>query len=203
MHRNRHRSLALAACAAVAALTGSLLSTTRADAAATPATPAAPSAVSWAAPLSTSGRWIIDADGRRFKLRSANWAGAQGTWNGSGDIADPANHHSGENANGMPLGLDRASLPSILAGFHAVGVNSIRLPFSNEMVHASAPVPDTAVAANPELRGKTPLQVFDAVVAALTADGFAVVLNNHTGTTRWCCGLDGNERWNTSRGTTD
>ncbi|MGW9210032.1 glycoside hydrolase family 5 protein [Embleya sp. NPDC055664] len=209
MHRNRHRPLirvGLAACAAVAALTGSLLSTTQADAAteARAATPAAaPAAASWAAPLSASGRWIVDANGQRFKLRSANWAGAQGTWNGSGDIADPANHHSGENANGMPLGLDRASLPSILAGFHAVGVNSIRLPFSNEMVHASTPVPDAAVAANPELRGKTPLQVFDAVVAALTADGFAVVLNNHTGTTRWCCGLDGNERWNTSRSTTD
>ncbi|MFI1578830.1 glycoside hydrolase family 5 protein [Embleya sp. NPDC020630] len=204
MHRNRHRPLvraALVACAAVAALTGGLLSTTQADAA-TPAAPSAPSAPT-AAPLSTSGRWIVDANGQRFKMRSANWAGAQGTWNGSGDIADPANHHSGENANGMPLGLDRASLPSILAGFHAVGVNSIRLPFSNEMVHTSTPVPDAAVAANPELRGKTPLQVFDAVVAALTADGFAVVLNNHTGTTRWCCGLDGNERWNTSRSTTD
>ncbi|MET0414954.1 MAG: cellulase family glycosylhydrolase, partial [Actinoplanes sp.] len=29
--------------------------------------------------------------------------------------------------------------------------------------------------------------------------GFAVILNNHTNTTRWCCGVDGNERWNTSQ----
>ncbi|WP_346012000.1 cellulase family glycosylhydrolase [Streptomyces sp. SID3343] len=156
---------------------------------------------SWTPPLATRGRWIVDATGARFKLVSANWAGAQGTWSGSGDISSPADHHSGENANGIPLGLDRATLPAILAGFHATGINSIRLPFSNEMVHGTTPVPDTAVAANPQLRGKTPLQVFDAVVAALTGDGFAVVLNNHTGTTRWCCGIDGNERWNTSRST--
>jgi endoglucanase len=43
--------------------------------------------------------------------------------------------------------------------------------------------------------------VYDAVVAALTADGFAVILNNHTNVSRWCCGLDGNERWNTSQST--
>ncbi len=101
----------------------------------------------------------------------------------------------------MPLGLDRAPVATILADFHALGINSIRLPFSNEMVHDRRPVPDAAVAANPQLRGKTPLQVLDAVIAATTAEGFAVVLNNHTNTSRWCCGLDGNERWNTSQTT--
>ncbi|WP_406282052.1 glycoside hydrolase family 5 protein [Embleya sp. NBC_00896] len=208
MHRTRRRRLPTRSALALALTTVTgILAAPQATAATAPppATPTAASALaaSWTAPLSTRGRWIVDANGDRFKLKSANWAGAQGTWNGSGDINDPANHHSGENANGMPLGLDRATLPAILAGFHAVGVNSIRLPFSNEMVHATATVPDAAVAANPQLRGKTPLQVFDAVVAALTADGFAVVLNNHTGTTRWCCGVDGNERWNTSRSTAD
>jgi hypothetical protein len=38
-------------------------------------------------------------------------------------------------------------------------------------------------------------------VAALTQDGFAVILNNHTNTSRWCCGIDGNERWNSSQST--
>lgn len=33
----------------------------------------------WTAPLSTRGRWIVDADGDRFKLRSGNWHGASGT----------------------------------------------------------------------------------------------------------------------------
>jgi aryl-phospho-beta-D-glucosidase BglC (GH1 family) len=155
----------------------------------------------WQPPLSTQGRYIVDARGNRFRLKSANWDGAQGSWTGSGNIPDPANHHAGQDSYGIPLGLDRAPLPALLADFHELGINSIRLPFSNEMIHATAPVPDVAVAANPQLRGRTPLQIYDAVVAALTQDGFAVILNNHTNTSRWCCGIDGNERWNSSQST--
>ncbi|MFE0382071.1 glycoside hydrolase family 5 protein [Streptomyces inhibens] len=158
-------------------------------------------AAAWTAPLSTRGRYIVDADGRRFRLKSGNWDGAQGSWNGSGDINDPAGHHAGQNSHGIPIGLDRVGIATLLADFRALGLNSIRLPFSNEMIHATAPVPDAAVAANPRLRGMTPLQIFDAVVAELTAGGFAVILNNHTNTTRWCCGIDGNERWNSAQTT--
>lgn len=161
--------------------------------------PSVEDAEDWAPPLSTRGRWIVDANGDRFKLRSGNWHGASGTWTGSGSQDEDANHHAGENAGRVPLGLDRASMADIIAGFREIGLNSIRLPFSNEMIHDTTPVADRAVTANPALRGKTPLQVFDAVVRALTDADLAVILNNHTGTTRWCCGVDGNERWNTSR----
>ncbi|MEV7612515.1 cellulase family glycosylhydrolase [Streptomyces sp. NPDC089799] len=155
----------------------------------------------WRPPLSTRGRYVVDADGNRFRLTAANWDGAQGSWSGSGDIGDPASHHAGQDSHGIPLGLDRVPLPTLLADFHRLGLNSVRLPFSNEMIRTTAPVPDAAVAANPQLRGKTPLQVFDAVVSALASEGFAVILNNHTNTTRWCCGVDGNERWNSSQST--
>jgi hypothetical protein len=155
----------------------------------------------WTGPLSTRGRYIVDATGNRFKLQSGNWEGAQGTWTGSGDPTLPADNQGGQVSYGIPLGLDRTPIARILADFHQLGLNSIRLPFSNQMIHGTAPVPDAAVAANPQLRGLTPLQVYDAVVAALTADNFAVILNNHTTTTRWCCGLDGNERWNSGQTT--
>ncbi|MFI8521054.1 glycoside hydrolase family 5 protein [Streptomyces sp. NPDC085481] len=189
-----------------AALTAALLAAgTPAAAPAAPTASTPPNATalaeSWQPPLSTRGRYIVDANGDRFKLTSANWHGAQGSWNGSGDMADPANHHDAEKSDQLPLGLDRAPLATILADFHALGINSVRLPFSNEMLHDQRPVPDAAVAANPALRGRTPLQVFDAVIAETTAEGFAVVLNNHTNTSRWCCSLDGNERWNTSQTT--
>ncbi|MGF0173558.1 glycoside hydrolase family 5 protein [Streptomyces sp. Marseille-Q5077] len=163
--------------------------------------PAATGAQDWTPPLSTRGRWIVDADGDRFKLRSGNWHGASGTWNGSGDQADDASHHAGENSGRIPLGLDRASVAEIIAGFREIGINSVRLPFSNEMIHDSRPVTDDSVAANPSLRGRTPLEVYDAVVRDLTAAGLAVILNNHTNTTRWCCGVDGNERWNAGQST--
>ncbi|MFI8500711.1 glycoside hydrolase family 5 protein [Streptomyces sp. NPDC085524] len=158
-------------------------------------------AASWTGPLSTRGRYVVDAGGNRFKLKSGNWAGAQGTWQGSGDVGDVANHQARQNSHNLPLGLDRKPMAEILADFHAMGLNSIRLPFANALLHDTSIVPDSAVAANPQLKGRTPLQVFDAVVGALTADGFAVILNNHTTTYRFCCGLDGNERWNSGQST--
>lgn len=161
----------------------------------------APDQATWSAPLSTRGRYIVDAHGDRFRLKGANWDGAQGSWTGSGSPADPANHHAGQDSHGTPLGLDRAPLPQLLSDFHQLGINTIRLPFSNELIHSTAPVPDSAVAANPRLRGRTPLEIYDAVVEALTQSGFAVVLNNHTNTSRWCCGIDGNERWNSGQST--
>src|SRR4051794_33684594 len=97
-------------------------------------------ATAWTPPLSTRGRYIVDADGNRFKLKSGNWHGASGTWNGSGDVGDDADHHAGENSHRIPLGLDRAPMSQIVSGFLEVGVNSIRLPFSNEMVHDQVPV---------------------------------------------------------------
>ncbi|HWO60053.1 MAG TPA: cellulase family glycosylhydrolase [Umezawaea sp.] len=168
---------------------------------AVPSAGAAPAEQDWVGPLSTRGRYVVDARGDRFKLKSGNWHGASGTWNGSGDIADPANHHAGEKADRIPLGLDRASVDAVIDGFVEVGLNSVRLPFSNQMVHDGAVVPLASVAANPELAGRTPLQVYDFVVERLTARGLAVILNNHTTTTRWCCGVDGNERWNTAQST--
>ncbi|MEV6652253.1 cellulase family glycosylhydrolase [Streptomyces sp. NPDC051219] len=158
-------------------------------------------AEAWTPPLSTRGRYVVDADGDRFKLKSGNWHGASGTWTGAGSPDDPANIHAGEKSDRMPLGLDRAPMSEIVAGFRELGLNSVRLPFSNEMVHDTRPVADASVAANPALKGKTPLQGYDAAVGALTDAGLAVILNNHTNTTRWCCGVDGNERWNASRST--
>lgn len=148
-------------------------------------------------PLSTRGRYIVDADGNRVKLKSGNWHGSSGTWNGSGDEADDTTHHAEENGHRAPLGLDRVSMPKLIADFKALGLNSIRLPFSNEML--TDPKPVQGLTANPELNGLEPLEVFDRAVAALTSAGFGVILNNHTTTTRWCCGLDGNEFWNSGQ----
>ncbi|WP_412538838.1 cellulase family glycosylhydrolase [Longispora sp. K20-0274] len=192
----RTRSIALRAVALAAAAVGVLAGAWAPVRAAAP-----PTTASWTPPLSTRGRYVVDATGQRFKLTSANWSGAQGTYLGSGDPNDPANNANREVSHNLPVGLDRVPLTTLLADLRAVGINSVRLPFADALLHDSTVVPDAAVAANPQLRGKTPLQVYDAVVAALTADGFAVILNNHTTGYRWCCGLDGNERWNSGQST--
>ncbi|MEV6979467.1 cellulase family glycosylhydrolase [Kitasatospora sp. NPDC093806] len=197
------RRLALRLLSAATALAALLAGApgTAARSAAAPRDSGAQQEASWTGPLSTRGRYIVDASGARFKLKAGNWSGAQGTWQGSGDTTDPANNQAGQVSYNLPLGLDRAPLAEITAAFRDLGLNSVRLPFANAMIHDGAAVPDAAVAANPQLRGRTPLQVFDAVVAALTADGFAVILNNHTTSYRFCCGLDGNERWNSGQST--
>ncbi|TFK97449.1 hypothetical protein BDV98DRAFT_596662 [Pterulicium gracile] len=97
----------------------------------------------WTPPLSTSGRYVVDASGNRFKLKSGNWHGASGTYNGEGDRNDAANHHSSENAHDIPLGLQYAFMDRIISEFEAAGINSIRLPFSNELLRMTHKVEDS------------------------------------------------------------
>ncbi|WP_199743087.1 glycoside hydrolase family 5 protein [Nocardia stercoris] len=150
-------------------------------------------------PLSTRGRYIVDASGNRVKLQSGNWHGASGTWNGSGDDEDPANNHAGEVGHRAPLGLDRVPMDKLVKDFRALGLNSVRLPFSNEMITDSRPVQGLTM--NAQLNGLTPLEVFDRAVQALTDAGLGVILNNHTTSTVWCCGNDGNNFWNSGQDT--
>ncbi|MFE9376885.1 glycoside hydrolase family 5 protein [Streptomyces sp. NPDC006855] len=187
-------------------LTGALLSPAPASARTGRPGPTAPVAApvpaappGWTPPLSTRGRYVVDAEGRRFKLRSGNWHGSSGTWTGRGEEEDPAENHAGEVGHRAPLGLDRMPMGEIIADFRELGLNSVRLPFSNQMIDDTRPV--SGLTANPELNGLLPLEVFDRAVRALTDAGFAVILNNHSTRTRWCCGVDGSERWNSGQST--
>ncbi|MFF0634688.1 glycoside hydrolase family 5 protein [Nocardia sp. NPDC004151] len=151
------------------------------------------------APLSTRGRYIIDAAGNRVKLQSGNWHGSSGTWTGSGNDEEPDNNQYGEVSHRAPLGLERASMDRIVKDFKALRLNSIRLPFSNEMITDTRPI--QGLTANPSLNGLKPLEVYDRAVKALTDAGLAVILNNHTTTTLWCCSNDGNNFWNSGQST--
>ncbi|WP_374209216.1 hypothetical protein [Kitasatospora sp. A2-31] len=133
VHRALAAGAALSACVAMTAGAGTAASAAPATPAAAPAAVAAPVpltgsqlAASWTAPLSTRGRYIVDA-----------------------------NNQAGQVSHNLPLGLDRAPIADILTGFHRLGINSVRLPFANAMIHDTAPVPDVAVTANPQLKGKT------------------------------------------------
>ncbi len=70
----------------------------------------------------------MDAEGRRFKLRSGNWHGSSGTWNGSGPEDDPANNHAGEVGHRAPLGLDRKPMGDIIADFGSWGSTASGCP---------------------------------------------------------------------------
>jgi hypothetical protein len=137
-------------------------------------------------PLSTSGRYIVDANGRRVRLAGVNWYGA---------------HED----DGVAAGLERTDRRTLARRIASHGFNSVRLPFSLWMTGQASPVPDQYLAANPDLSGATPMQVYDACVEALTAAGLIVIPNCHTLDAGWCCsdsdnnGLWFNDRWPAGR----
>ena len=122
-------------------------------------------------PLSASGRYIVDAHGRRVRLAGVNWYGA---------------HED----DGVVSGLDRTGRVRLARTIARLGFNSVRLPFSLWMTEQATPVPDEYLAANPDLSGgsgSTPMQVYDACVEALTGAGLVVIPNCHTLDAGWCC----------------
>jgi endoglucanase len=137
-------------------------------------------------PLSASGRYIVDAHGRRVRLAGVNWYGA---------------HED----DGVVSGLERTGRVRLARAIARLGFNSVRLPFSLWMTEQATPVPDEYLAANPDLAGATPIQVYDACVEALTGAGLVVIPNCHTLDPGWCCadddeqGLWFNDRWPAGR----
>lgn len=127
-------------------------------------------------PLNTDGRYIVDSSQNRFRLKSVNWYGASDT-------------------QYVVAGLDKQPIEHIVSLIQEWGFNSVRLPFSNLMLHRNEPVSNESVAANPQFFGKSPLEVYDATVQALTSAGIIVILNNHTTFSEWCCGYDYNGLW--------
>ena len=137
-------------------------------------------------PLSASGRYIVDARGRRVRLAGVNWYG----------------FHEDD---GVAPGLDRADRRILAQRIALLGFNSVRLPFSLWMTEQATPVPSAYLAANADLAGATPMQVYDACVQALTEAGLIVIPNCHTLDAGWCCseddqsGLWFNDRWPAAR----
>ena len=123
---------------------------------------------SWAqspGPWQTSGNTIIDSGGQPVRIAGVNWYGFE--------TSDEVVH-----------GLWAQDYKSILNTIKANGYNTIRLPFSNEMVES--PIVPSNIgfsngggAINTDLHGLTSLQIFDKVVAYCGQIGLHVILDNH------------------------
>lgn len=157
-----------------------------------------------ALPLSSSSRWILDANGQRVKLRCTNWAGHMET--------------------NIPEGLQHQSIETIATWIADQGFNCVRLTYSTDhALHpatllsasfaaaasaAGAPLPDVlalydrVVANNPWITPNTTTRdVFAATVDALYARGVVTILDNHVSKAGWCCNLtDGNGWWDEAFG---
>lgn len=134
-----------------------------------------------ALPLQVSGRWIVDANGKRFKLAAVNWYGA-------------------EEEDFVVAGLDKLPLATIAHEIRALGFNAVRVPWSNQMFESDPPIGAPLLSANPGLQGKTALGVLDAVIGALAHEGIVVILDDHTSDANWCCSdTDGDGLWYTPK----
>ena len=128
-------------------------------------------------PLHSEGYRIVDAKGHSVRLAGASWYGF-----------DQKEYIAG--------GLDHAPLNTIVEQIRRIGLNSIRLPWANETLEHDPIVPDYAVAANPQFKGKHAMQVMDAVIDALARAHILVILDNHVSRADWCCSeTDGNGLW--------
>ncbi|CAA6665941.1 unnamed protein product [Spirodela intermedia] len=124
-------------------------------------------------PLSTSGRWVVDAvSGRRVKLRCVNWAAHM-----------PAV---------LAEGLDRKPVDSIAARVVSLGFNCVRLTWATELF-TSPRYENLTVAGSLRSLALSSAEVGVAAnnpaMSGVTA-GLMAVLDNHVTRPKWCCGGD-------------
>ncbi|CAJ1458513.1 unnamed protein product, partial [Effrenium voratum] len=128
-------------------------------------------------PLRARGCRLVNQDGQHFKLAGVNWYGASDSYHVVG-------------------GLDMRPLADICHSVAAMGFTVVRLPFSSEMLRVQS-VPEGAIdySLNGELKGLTPLQVYDRVIEQLGLAGVTVMINNHTTVGAWSGGVELNGMW--------
>jgi endoglucanase len=110
-------------------------------------------------PLQTSGGALVDAGGHPVRLTGVNWSGM-------------------ETSNFAPIGLDSRNLEDMLDQVVSSGFNTLRLPFSDQLLDSAAPT-GINFGLNPELQGLTGLQLMDRIVDDASLRGLRVVLDRH------------------------
>lgn len=106
----------------------------------------------------TQGNRIVNDQGQPVRIASVNWFGM-------------------ENRFFVPAGLDIQPLVAIMARVKSLGFNTIRLPFSNQVVEQN-PVVTAHLDANPDLKGLHALDVLDRIVAAAGNVGVRIILDD-------------------------
>ncbi len=132
--------------------------------------------------LHTSGNQIVDSQGNPVQLSSVNWFGAEST-------------------TLVPHGLWTRNYQDMIDQMADQGFNTIRLPFSSEMLHTTAAPNGIDFYQNPDLQGLSALQVMDKIVDYAGQQGMRVVLDHHRSTAG--AGTSENGLWYNSQYTED
>ncbi|WP_219929656.1 cellulase family glycosylhydrolase [Teichococcus aestuarii] len=124
--------------------------------------------------LSTRGNQIVDAGGQAVKLAGVNWFGL-------------------ESANLAPHGLWARGYKEMMDQMKAEGFNTIRLPFSSELLHSNAAPNGIDFSKSPELQGLSGLQVMDRIIDYAGQIGLRIILDHHRNSAG--AGTSGNGLW--------
>ncbi|MBV9580151.1 MAG: glycoside hydrolase family 5 protein [Chloroflexi bacterium] len=110
--------------------------------------------------LHTSGARLLDAQGNEVRITGVNWFGL-------------------ETDAFAPHGLWARNYGDMLDQMAATGFNTIRLPYSNQLLQSSSMPQNINYQQNPDLQGLTGLQVMDRIIAAAGQRGMSVILDRH------------------------
>ncbi|MBV9627887.1 MAG: cellulase family glycosylhydrolase, partial [Xanthobacteraceae bacterium] len=111
-------------------------------------------------PLSTVGNQIVNSAGQSVEIAGVNWFGLEST-------------------NMSPDGLWARNYKDMMNQMVQLGFNTIRLPFSSEMLHSTAVASGINYSLNPDLQGLTGLQVMDKIVQYADQIGIKIILDHH------------------------
>jgi endoglucanase len=113
-----------------------------------------------AGPLRASGSRLVNAAGREVHLTGANWFGM-------------------EMEGFAPHGLWVRNWQDMLDQFVQAGFNTLRLPFSNQLLEASTYPSGIDFRINPDLQGLNGIQLLDTLIEGAGQRGLRVVLDRH------------------------
>jgi endoglucanase len=108
----------------------------------------------------TDGAKIIDPDGNEVKLKSVSWFGF-------------------ETANYVVHGLWSRNMEDMLGEIADLGFNSIRVPFSNDVLKDGTKPNSIDFSKNPNLKDKTALEALDYFIEAAEDEGLYIILDRH------------------------
>ncbi|MEC9433776.1 MAG: Calx-beta domain-containing protein [Pseudomonadota bacterium] len=124
--------------------------------------------------FSTQGNRIVDADGETVRIAGVNWFGF-------------------ESSTLAPHGLWTRGYAEMMDQMVSLGFNTIRLPFSSEMLRTSAAPNGIDFSKNPDLAGLSAIEIMDRIVDYAGEVGLRVILDHHRSTSG--AGTSGNGLW--------
>jgi endoglucanase len=111
-------------------------------------------------PLHTSGAKLLNAQDQEVRITGVNWFGL-------------------ETDQFAPHGLWARNYGDMLDQMVAAGFNTVRLPFSNQLLDSNGAPKGIDYTKNPDLQGLSGPQVMDKIIDAAGQRGLAVLLDRH------------------------